>query len=313
MKTPGYVLRTLSRWAILTALLTAGLFLAAGTTQVISLRAYIVVFSAMLLVTMLAVCPELAQERANPGSEGKDQGVRFASGFLFLVTVGAAAMDVGRLHQSDNVPPAFRIVALTIFTASLALQAWAMIVNPFFSPTIRIQSERSHCVVRSGPYRFLRHPGYLAMLIAIPASALAIGSSLALIPAAGFGLVIVRRARLEDQFLKRKLAGYIDYMERVPAGLFPRLTLVRFAVLVLVALALLVAGLVYAASANSTADLKLPFSAFNEQRAFEELKYLASLGPRPPGADPHERATMYIFSSLLAAGVDIRAVNNLIV
>jgi hypothetical protein len=95
MRNRGYILRTLSRWAILTALLTSGLFLAAGTTRVTSLRAYLVVFSAMLLVTMLAVCPELAQERANPAGEGKDQGVRFGSGFLFLVTVGAAAMDVG--------------------------------------------------------------------------------------------------------------------------------------------------------------------------------------------------------------------------
>jgi hypothetical protein len=156
-----------------------------------------------------------------------------------------------------------------------------MIVNPFFSPAIRIQSERGHCVIRRGPYRFLRHPGYLAMLIAIPASALAIGSWLALIPAAGFGLVIVRRARLEDEFLKENLAGYREYMQHVPAGLFPRLTAVRAAVLLLVGLALLVAGLVYAASANSTLGLKLAPGAFNEQRAFRDLKHLASLGPRP--------------------------------
>jgi glutaminyl-peptide cyclotransferase len=143
------------------------------------------------------------------------------------------------------------------------------------------------------------------MLIAIPASALAVSSWLALIPAAGFGLVIVQRARLEDEFLKRNLAGYIDYMERVPAGLFPRLTAVRAAGLVLVGLALLVAGLVYAASANSTAGLKLSPSPFNEQRAFGDLKYVASLGPRPPGSDAHEAATTYIFFSLLAAGVDI--------
>jgi hypothetical protein len=61
----------------------------------------------------VAVDPELAQERAHPGGGGRDQGVRFASGLLFVVTVGTAAMDVGRLHQSDIVPPAFRIVALT--------------------------------------------------------------------------------------------------------------------------------------------------------------------------------------------------------
>ncbi|MGH9397921.1 MAG: methyltransferase family protein [Terriglobia bacterium] len=97
-----------------------------------------------------------------------------------------------------------------------------MIVNHFFSPVVRIQAERGHHVITRGPYRWLRHPGYLAMLIAIPASALTIGSWLALIPAAGFCAVIVRRARMEDESLKRHLAGYIDYMARVPGGLFPR-------------------------------------------------------------------------------------------
>jgi len=61
-----------------------------------------------------------------------------------------------------------------------------MIVNPFFSPALRIQAERGHAVIARGPYRFIRHPGYLAMLIAVPASALALGSWLALIPAFAF-------------------------------------------------------------------------------------------------------------------------------
>ncbi len=159
-----YIFHTLSRWAILTSLLTTGLFLAAGTTHVALLRAYIVVFAVLLLVTMLAVQPELAQERAHPGGDGQDQGVRFSSGFLFLVTVGAAAMDVGRLHQSNNVRLALSVLALCVFATALGFQAWAMVVNPFFSPVIRIQAERGHCVITRGPYRWLRHPGYIAVV-----------------------------------------------------------------------------------------------------------------------------------------------------
>jgi protein-S-isoprenylcysteine O-methyltransferase Ste14 len=142
---------------------------------------------------------------------------------IFLVTVGFAAMDVGRLHRSDGVPAPVSIIALAVFAAALAFQMWAMITNPFFSPVTRIQAERGHHVVTRGPYRFLRHPGYLAMLVATPASALAIGSWLALIPSAGFCGLIVRRACGEDEFLKRNLAGYIDYTEHVRGGLFPRL------------------------------------------------------------------------------------------
>jgi protein-S-isoprenylcysteine O-methyltransferase Ste14 len=115
------------------------------------------------------------------------------------------------------------MVALAFFAAALAFQMWAMIVNPFFSPVTRIQAERGHHVVTRGLYRFLRHPGYVGMLIAIPASAIAIGSWLALIPAGGFCAVILRRARGEDEFLKRNLPGYRDYTRHVLGGLFPRL------------------------------------------------------------------------------------------
>jgi hypothetical protein len=67
------------------------------------------------------------------------------------------------------------------------------------------------------------------MLIAMPASTVAIGSWLAFVPAAGFGLVIVRRARKEEEILKRNLAGYRDYLEQVRGGLFPRLNGTRAA------------------------------------------------------------------------------------
>jgi len=220
-----YILRAVTRWAILSGLLAAGPFLAAGTTRIPLLRAYIAVFAAMLLVSMLAVDPGLAQERAHPQAGGQDGGARFVAGFLFLVTVGFAAMDVGRLHQSDAVPIPVSIIALAVFAAALGLQIWAMIVNPFFSPVIRVQSERGHHVINCGPYRWIRHPGYLAMLVAIPASALAIGSWLALIPAAGFCVIIVRRVRMEEEFLKHRLTGYVDYMQRVPWRLFPRVSL----------------------------------------------------------------------------------------
>lgn len=202
-------------------LLGAWLFLAAGTAHILMLRAYFAVFSAMLLITMVAVDPGLAHERTHPRAGGQDGRARFGAGFLFLVTVGFAAMDVGRLHQSDAVPVPVSMIALAVFAAALAFQMWAMIVNPFFSPVIRIQAERRHHVVTRGPYRWLRHPGHFAMIVAIPASALAIGSWLALIPAAGFVFIIVHRVRREDEFLKEKLPGYLAYMQRVRGGLFP--------------------------------------------------------------------------------------------
>ena len=212
-------LRLLIRWALITASLSALLVLAAGTTHIASIRHYLAVFSTLLLVTMFSVDPSLAEERVHPKAASIDDGLRFATGFLFLVTLAVAALSVGRLRTVFNVPTPLRGAALLAFTLSGSLQAWAMIVNPFFSPVVRLQAESGHRVITAGPYGFMRHPGYFSMLISIPASALAIGSFVALIPAIGFAWVIHQRTRIEDQFLKANLPGYAEYTQRVPAGL----------------------------------------------------------------------------------------------
>jgi protein-S-isoprenylcysteine O-methyltransferase Ste14 len=213
-------LRALTRWAVLTSLFAAVLFIVAGSTEVPSLRNYVAVLSALLLFTMVAVDPELARERARPAGRDIDPRSRTASGFLFLVTVIFAALDVGRLHQSDSVPSSWQFAAIMVFAAALILQAAAMIVNPFFSPALRIQAEHGHSVITRGPYRFLRHPGYLAMFMAVPASAVAIGSWLALIPASAFSVVIIRRTALEDCFLAGHLPGYNRYIFTVRYRVF---------------------------------------------------------------------------------------------
>lgn len=217
---PG-LLRLLVRWALITASLTALLYLAAGTTHVLSIRRYVAVFSSLLLVTMLSVDPRLAQERAHPRNAGID-GLRFAAALLFLLTLTAAALSVGRFPLSFTVPNPLRFAALAAFALSGSLQTWAMIVNPFFSPVVRLQAERSHRVVEDGPYRFMRHPGYFAMSIAAPTSAIALGSWIALVPAAAFVTIIAHRARIEDEFLTQNLSGYKSYAKRIRGGLFPR-------------------------------------------------------------------------------------------
>ena len=215
------ILRTLARWALLSAALSGLLFFSAGTTRIPSLRAYLLAFSGMLLITMLVSHPDLVEQRFRPAETNFDAGARFASGFLFLLTLTAAALDVGRLHASDAVPGPMRIAAVVAFALATLAQAWAMAVNPFFSPVVRIQSERGHHLVTTGPYPFVRHPGYLAMLIAVPASALAIGSWLALIPGLTFSGVITRRTAIEDDFLKLNLEGYASYALCVRSRLVP--------------------------------------------------------------------------------------------
>jgi protein-S-isoprenylcysteine O-methyltransferase Ste14 len=210
-------IRLLTRWVLMTVSIAALLFLSAGTVRIASIRNYLVAFSLLLLATLLAVDPSLAQERAKPTEPGTDDS-RVTAGLLFLLTLAVASFSVGHCRQSFNVPPPIRHLALAAFLLSGAFQTWAMIVNPFFSPVVRIQTERGHRVIAKGPYRLMRHPGYLAMSISVPSSALAIGSTLALIPACAFAFAILRRTCLEDRFLRNSLPGYTDYASRVRWG-----------------------------------------------------------------------------------------------
>jgi protein-S-isoprenylcysteine O-methyltransferase Ste14 len=222
MKTAGYMLKLVARWVVLTSCMSLLLWVAAGTTRVPSLRNYLVTSSAFLLATMLVIDPGLVKERSR--SSGKDgTSDRFAVALAFLATIAFAALDVGRLHWLPLIPSKARLGSLLLLAAANTLQVWAMVVNPFFSPDIRLQSDRGHKLITHGPYRLLRHPGYLAMLLAVPASALAIGSCLALVPAALFCLVILKRVRAEEQFLQTNLAGYTEYMVSVRGQLFPRM------------------------------------------------------------------------------------------
>lgn len=96
---------------------------------------------------------------------------RLTTACLFLLTLTVAAHSVSHLPARFNVPNPVRTASLVAFVLSSSLQTWAMMVNPFFAPVIRLQTELGHHLITNGPYTFIRHPGYLAMLIAVPASA----------------------------------------------------------------------------------------------------------------------------------------------
>jgi len=113
------------------------------------------------------------------------------------------------------------MAAFAVYVAASALQVWAMAVNTFFSTALRLQADRGHQLVRSGPYRYVRHPGYLAMLLIVLSTAFALGSKLALFPAIMYGTLILFRAAREDEFLLSNLPGYADYIEGAPYRLIP--------------------------------------------------------------------------------------------
>ena len=132
-----------------------------------------------------------------------------------------AALDVGRFHWSDSVPLAVQVTAFLAMAAALAVLIWAESVNRFFSPVIRIQTERGHHVITSGPYRYLRHPGYAAAPFLFVGAGLALGSWLAALIGLLLVIPILRRTAQEDRILHEQLEGYPAYAQKVRYRLFP--------------------------------------------------------------------------------------------
>jgi protein-S-isoprenylcysteine O-methyltransferase Ste14 len=140
---------------------------------------------------------------------------------LWLGQIVVAALDVGRYHFSDTVPPAVQVIAFLAMIAATAVLVWAEAVNRFFSPVIRIQTERGHHLITTGPYRYVRHPGYAAAPFLFIGSGLVLGSWLAVRLGLFMILPILRRAALEDRILHEQLEGYAAYSQKVRYRLFP--------------------------------------------------------------------------------------------
>jgi len=160
-------------------------------------------------------------KRKREGSELWDEILMRVSNLTALIPVPAiAGLDVGRFHWS-NIDVHFAIVGLVLFAISTVLLNWAMIANPYFEPTVRIQKDRRHRAITNGPYRIVRHPGYLAGIFYILSIPLMIGSAFTFIPAGIYAFLTIIRTLLEDSTLCKGLDGYSEYAKRVRYRLFP--------------------------------------------------------------------------------------------
>ena len=199
----------------------AALFAAAGTVAIRGFWAYLAIFAVVMIVSFAALDPDLLRERMQPGGKKPPLALRVFSLVLFMHWI-VAGLDRGRIHWSDDVPGWLQGICLFTFGAGYALALWAMRVNRFFSSVIRIQTDRGQRVVTTGPYAFVRHPGYTAGILIIAASGPALGSWLAASLVMIFSLpFLLYRAITEDRILQVELAGYSAYAARVRWRLIP--------------------------------------------------------------------------------------------
>jgi protein-S-isoprenylcysteine O-methyltransferase Ste14 len=166
--------------------------------------------------------PDVVNERGK-GAQGAITWDRILTAvyaiFLFAMYI-VAGIDAGRFQWSV-MPVTVQILGGIGFVLGSIWIYWAMLANAFLSQVVRVQTERGHTTVTSGPYRFVRHPMYAGILVSYGSTPLLLGSWYALLPFGMMGALLVLRTALEDKTLHAELPGYVEYAQRVRYRLLP--------------------------------------------------------------------------------------------
>ena len=183
-----------------------------------------IVGSTVSILAMVLYNPQLIAERTQgmrPDTKGWDRAVVRLYGLAIgVLTPLTAGLDM-RFGWSQQIPLAIPLLALLFALLGFGVGSWAVALNPFFIATVHVQKNRGHTLVSDGPYRFVRHPGYLGSIMACIATPLILNSLWALIPAGLAILFLVVRTGLEDRTLREELDGYSEYAQRVRYRLVP--------------------------------------------------------------------------------------------
>jgi protein-S-isoprenylcysteine O-methyltransferase Ste14 len=225
-KKPSY-LRVIIRIYIFIFALLAILFVSAGRLNYWQGWLFGTTFFTIILVFSFAFADkkDVILERARPGPGTKWWDKIFYAFYVpaTLCVFIVSALDAGRFYWSPPLPALLYVISLFVFILSYLVIIWCMWTNKFFSSTVRIQADRGHQVIEDGPYRFVRHPGYLAAIFWFISASLVLGSVYGLIPVTVVIVLFFIRTYLEDITLQKELSGYCDYAKKVPFRLIPYL------------------------------------------------------------------------------------------
>ncbi|HEY5270874.1 MAG TPA: isoprenylcysteine carboxylmethyltransferase family protein [Anaerolineales bacterium] len=182
------------------------------------------VFLVFNLFVLLPHHKDLVEERSQVGEGAKDWDkvigiISGTGGFAILILAG---LDE-RFGWAGSIPLWVQVATFVLLGLSYPLFTWAMVSNKFFSTIVRIQKDRGHTVQTSGPYRFVRHPGYASLLVSYITIPIALGSLWACIPMVMLVINLFIRTALEDRTLQNELDGYKEYAGRVRYRFIPEI------------------------------------------------------------------------------------------
>ncbi len=203
-------------------------FAFAGTIKIWGFWIYVATVLTYQILSLLIIVPrfpayvELARLRKVQRADAKkwDRTVVMLLMMATYIIYILAAVDLGHLHLC-LLPLWVAPIGMLLYAAGSVLNQWAMIHNTHFEKEVRIQTDRSHQVIAAGPYRYVRHPGYLGSVLGFVSYPFILGSALAFIGVIFAAAGTVVRTYLEDRALREELEGYRVYTLAVTYRLFP--------------------------------------------------------------------------------------------
>jgi len=215
-------------FVIYTLLFPAVIFLVGGTLRWPMGWWYYGLSVGATIISRLIVArvnPDQLTERgtgmAADNAKSWDRSLSMLVGLVIPVVVLVVTGLDHRWSWSPVFPSWVSPCAIILLAFGYTLATWAFVVNKFFSGVVRIQHDRGHHVISDGPYRFVRHPGYLGGLFSIIATPILLGSLWGLVPVAVYIGVLVTRTALEDRTLQEELPGYREFSQKTRYRLLP--------------------------------------------------------------------------------------------
>jgi protein-S-isoprenylcysteine O-methyltransferase Ste14 len=169
--------------------------------------------------------PALLAERMRPTFQADQPAAdkKFMLIFMAALPIWLVAIGLDRRVHGLDVPLVLQVLGLAMYLLSTAFIMWVFRENSFAAPVVKIQAERHHRVVSSGPYAFVRHPMYSGIMLFFVGVPLLLGSWWGVAMAPLFAVLFGIRARIEERALVEGLPGYADYTARVRYRLVPGL------------------------------------------------------------------------------------------
>jgi protein-S-isoprenylcysteine O-methyltransferase Ste14 len=202
------------------------LFLAAGTLAWPAAWIYLILLDFWVLlgiILLLKYNPGLLQERLNLSQSNQktwDKVILVFFQLFLLVWTVLMPLDAVRFHWS-RMPLALQVVGAVAMVVSCILISLVFRENSYLSGAVRIQEERGHTTISTGPYHYVRHPMYAGGLLLFLSIPLLLGSWYGLLAILLFTPVFLVRAVLEERTLRKELPGYDAYMAQVKYRLIP--------------------------------------------------------------------------------------------